>query len=266
MTPEVKKESGLVLFSNPKFGGVRVVMRDGEPWFAASDVAKALGYANPSVAVNQHCKKAIKTAFNANRVDGSTPPININLIPESDLYRLVMRSNVPDAEEFQAWVCEEVLPSIRKTGSYSVSLPKTLPEALRAYADEVERREQAERTLQKYDTVLGQMVDLARQQQATIGAQADELGIGEHYKAVTGIPWLSDYFDLTDVAYKQIGRALTEWSRVLGYEKLMVKHPRFPKGVGNYHVDVIDAFRRKLDNDPMYLAKYRKIVCLSEGL
>lgn len=121
----VKQESGLVLFSNPKFGGVRVVMRDGEPWFVASDVAKALGYANPSVAVNQHCKKAIKTAFNANRVDGSTPPININLIPESDLYRLVMRSNTPDAEDFQTWVCEEVLPSIRKTGSYA--LPAAQP-------------------------------------------------------------------------------------------------------------------------------------------
>ena len=116
----VKQESELVLFSNLKFDGVRVVVRDGEPWFFASDVAQVLGYANPSVAVNQHCKKVIKTTFNANPADGSTFPVDINIIPESDLYRLVLRSDAPDAEAFQTWVCEEVLPSFRKTGFPSI--------------------------------------------------------------------------------------------------------------------------------------------------
>lgn len=122
----VKQENELAIFNSPEFGDIRVVMRDGEPWFVASDVAKVLGYANPSVAVNQHCKKAIKTAFNANHVDGSTPPVNVNLIPESDLYRLVMRSNVPKAEEFQTWVCEDILPTLRKTGSYTLPVSQPL--------------------------------------------------------------------------------------------------------------------------------------------
>lgn len=116
----VKQDSGLVLFSNLEFDGVRTVVRDGEPWFFASDVAQVLGYADPSEAVNQHCKKALKTAFIANPADDSTPPVEINIIPESDLYRLVLRSNVPNVEEFQTWVCEEVLPSFRKTGFSSL--------------------------------------------------------------------------------------------------------------------------------------------------
>ena len=112
-------EKGLSIFSSPEFGKVRVFMREGEPWFVASDVAKALKYANPSDAVNRLCKKAIKTTINGNPRDGN-PPINVNIIPESDMFRLIMRSNAPKAEEFQAWVFEEILPTLRKTGSYSL--------------------------------------------------------------------------------------------------------------------------------------------------
>lgn len=71
------------------------------------------------------------------------PPVYINIIPESDVYRLVMRSNLPSAERFQDWVCEEVLPSIRKTGGYgTVALPNFSDpvEAARAWADKEEQR------------------------------------------------------------------------------------------------------------------------------
>lgn len=142
MTTEMKP----AVFENAAFGSVRVVMREGEPWFVASDVAKALGFVNPSDAVNRHCKKSVKTPFNVIHEDGNNP-VQVNIIPESDLYRLIMRSNLPTAEAFQDWVTEEVLPSIRKTGQYSVAVPKTLPEALRAYADEVERRVCVEKEL-----------------------------------------------------------------------------------------------------------------------
>lgn len=256
MSINVKQENGIALFTNPEFGSVRGFMRNGEPWFMAGDAARALGYADPSDAIRKHCKYAelLRT--------GDLPGLVLNprgelAIPESDVYALIFRSNLPKAEEFRRWVCEEVLPSIRKAGSYSVNMPKTFPEALRAYADELERREQAEKTLQQYGNALSQMIDLAKSQMETIDNQANELGIGKTYKAVTGIPWLPQYFNLTDVAYQQIGRALSEWCRVLGYEKLMVPHPKYPQGVGNYHIDVIDAFKKKLDNDPLYMAKYR---------
>lgn len=96
------------LFEKEEFGKVRVVMVGNDPWFYGTDVAKALGYENPARDVQRHCKKVNK--FSPTESVG-TP---YNIIPESDVYRLVMRSNLPNAEKFQDWVVEEVLPSIRK--------------------------------------------------------------------------------------------------------------------------------------------------------
>lgn len=102
---------------------VRIFNKNGNPMFVASDVAKVLGYSNPQKAVRDHCKG----------VNDSFIPSNggnqlAKIIPESDVYRLVMRSNLPDAERFQDWVCNEVLPSIRKHGAYMTDevLQKTL--------------------------------------------------------------------------------------------------------------------------------------------
>ena len=101
-------------FNNPTFGDVRtIITEDGNLLFVASDVAKALGYAVPQKAVIDHCKHCSKMEHPSNK------GTYINLITESDVYRLTMKSKFPNAEQFQDWVCEEVLPSIRKTGSYS---------------------------------------------------------------------------------------------------------------------------------------------------
>ena len=117
------ENSPLAFFEHEKFGSLRVVRRDqGEPWFVASDVAKALGYEKPNNAVNDHCKKVNKFSYPNS---GQLQPYNI--IPESDVYRLVMRSNLPGAVEFQDWVCEEVIPSIRKTGGYLMAKPDDTP-------------------------------------------------------------------------------------------------------------------------------------------
>ena len=117
------------IFENKEFGKVRVTEYNGAPWFVASDVAKALGYERPADAVNIHCKKANKITQYCDSPDRvKTPPINLNIIPESDVYRLVMRPNLPGAERFQDWVVEEVLPAIRKTGGYGT--PQTENEIL----------------------------------------------------------------------------------------------------------------------------------------
>ena len=136
--------NGLQIFTKKEFGSVRVVEHEGEPWFVASDVAKALGYERPADAVNIHCKKTNKITQYCDSPDRvKTPPINLNIIPESDVYRLVMRSNLPSAVEFQDWICEEVIPAIRKTGAYGVpALPnfRNPAEAARAWADKEEQR------------------------------------------------------------------------------------------------------------------------------
>ncbi|NIF28368.1 transporter [Pantoea sp. Tr-811] len=93
---------------------VRVVLIDGEPWFSARDVAEGLGYSNPQKAVRDHCKSPRPVGVN----DSFTLGPSANIIPERDVYRLVMRSKMPQAERFEEWVVSEVLPSIRKTGGY----------------------------------------------------------------------------------------------------------------------------------------------------
>ena len=93
---------------------VRTVVKDGEVWFVAKDVAEILGYAKPENAIAAHCKGQ-KTCSLESGGQGR----NMLIIPERDVYRLIMRSKLPDAEMFEEWVVSEVLPSIRKTGSYT---------------------------------------------------------------------------------------------------------------------------------------------------
>lgn len=94
---------------------VRTFLENDVPYFVANDVAKTLGYKNPSKATNDHCKKAIETWGN----DSLGRRQKFKIIPESDVYRLIIKSNLPSAEKFEAWVMEEVLPTIRKHGMYA---------------------------------------------------------------------------------------------------------------------------------------------------
>lgn len=94
---------------------VRVISIDSDAWFVAKDVATALGYANPQKAVRDHCKAARPVGVNGSF---SLDPQTV-IIPERDLYRLVLKSHLPAAERFEEWVVGEVLPSIRKTGTYA---------------------------------------------------------------------------------------------------------------------------------------------------
>ena len=110
------------LFTGENGFRVRTVLVDGEPWFVAKDVAEVLGYDNPRDAVLKHCKGGRKT-----RLPTTGGDQDITILPERDLYRLVMRSKLPSAERFEEWVVGSVLPSIRRTGSYSNSLVVTAP-------------------------------------------------------------------------------------------------------------------------------------------
>lgn len=94
---------------------VRTFLENDIPYFVANDVAKTLGYKNPSDATNKHCKKALKTWGS----DSLGRRQSFKIIPESDVYRLVIKSNLPSAEKFESWVMEEVLPQIRKHGMYA---------------------------------------------------------------------------------------------------------------------------------------------------
>lgn len=104
----------LQIFNNEEFGSVRTIEINGKPYFAANDVARALGYTNPSKATNDHCKNAVMRRGN----DSLGREQEFKFIPEGDIYRLIVRSNLPSAERFERWVFDEVIPSIRKNGGY----------------------------------------------------------------------------------------------------------------------------------------------------
>ena len=109
--------SKLQIFSSEEFGKVRVVERNGEPWFVGKDVAEALGYSNTRDALYKHVKDFHKTDGVAIR-DALGREQNTVIIDEAGLYSLVMRAKTERAEAFQEWVTSEVLPAIRKHGGY----------------------------------------------------------------------------------------------------------------------------------------------------
>ena len=106
----------ITVFNNDEFGSIRTVTIENEPWLVGKDVAEVLGYTNPSKALADHVDTEDKlnneTLLSLGQRGGW-------LINESGLYSLIMSSKLPTAKKFKRWVTSEVLPSIRKTGSYS---------------------------------------------------------------------------------------------------------------------------------------------------
>lgn len=117
---------------------IRVVDRDGVPHFVGADVARALGYTNPSKALHNHCK-GVTVRYPLATAGGVQ---EVRVITEPDVFRLVIGSRRPSAQQFERWVFEEVLPAVRRNGRYApvepepqFPVPRTLPEALRMAAD-----------------------------------------------------------------------------------------------------------------------------------
>lgn len=111
-----KKCNALHVFKSKAFGQLRTIEEDGKILFCATDVAKALGYINPRDAISRHCRGVVKR---------DTPTQGgiqaIAFIPEGDVYRLITHSKLPGAEKFESWVFDDVLPSLRKDGYYSLA-------------------------------------------------------------------------------------------------------------------------------------------------
>ena len=102
---------------------IRNVFVNGEPHFIASDIAKALGYNEPHKAIRRHCRYGTKHPIP--HPQNIEKQLEVLVIPESDVYRLIMSSTLPSAQKFERWVMEEVLPSIRKKGFYGTTKKPT---------------------------------------------------------------------------------------------------------------------------------------------
>lgn len=124
----------LQIFNNDRFGQIRIVPVDGELMFVAKDVCDCLEITKYRDAIS----RLDSDERGSVKLDTPGGKQDIAAINEYGLYNLVLSSRKPEAKEFKRWITHDVIPAIRKTGSYSISIPKSLPEALRAYANEVE--------------------------------------------------------------------------------------------------------------------------------
>ena len=148
----------LQIFSNPEFGSIRTLDEDGKVIFAATDVAKALGYSNPRDAISKHCRYVAKRDVPHPQAPDKT--IEMSFIPEGDVYRLITHSNLPDAEKFEHWLFDDMLPTLRKTGSYSiVQADPNLPPELAMVEGLLNSMKQMYSTQQRHDKAIEQLTE-----------------------------------------------------------------------------------------------------------
>lgn len=145
-------------FENPEFGSIRTIEINGDVWFVGKDVAEILGYANASKAVSVHVDEEDKQFIMQDIADSQNGNVPMGrtktaIINESGLYSLILSSKLPTAKKFKHWVTSEVLPAIRKTGSYSVPKDSYLienpAERARRWAEEYEEKQQLALTVEK---------------------------------------------------------------------------------------------------------------------
>ncbi len=110
-------DDGFRIFNDPMFGDVRAIEENGKVLFCGSDIAKALEYTNPQKAVRDHCR--YRTNRSVPHPQNKTLQIEMSFIPEGDVYRLIVKSRLPEAERFEHWLFDEVVPTIRKHGMYA---------------------------------------------------------------------------------------------------------------------------------------------------
>lgn len=191
---------------------IRMIGNNATPLFVASDVAKALGYKEPHKAVNRHCKGGMKHPVLTN---GGTQEMIV--IREPDVYRLVTNSKLPAAQAFENWIMEDVLPSIRSTGSYEV--PKDIPFAklFQATAQLLEKQEETESAI----TVLTEKIDLRMTldygQQLAI-EQAKKRRAEELWRELTEKP--SDLYDTKGKLYGRFGSDIKRAFAVSSYRDI----------------------------------------------
>lgn len=197
----------ITIFTSSEFGDVRTLeTEDGKVLFCGADVAKALGYAKPSNAIQAHCKGALKRGIPTN---GGVQ--EMTFIPESDVYRLAFSSKLPTAERFTDWVTEEVLPTIRKHGAYvtddilerSIHDPDYMIGILNALKEEKALRRAAELTVSVQSQQIAELQPKASYYDVVLNCK-DLMSIGKIAKDFgKSAVWLNKWLHEKGIQYKQ---------------------------------------------------------------
>lgn len=211
----------LQIFNSDEFGEIRTVEIDGEPWFVGKDIAIALGYTNPQKAVRDHVDDEDR---GENEMDTPGGRQILTVINESGVYALVFGSKLESAKRFKHWITSEVLPQIRKTGSYAMA--KSPTELMVLMAQELDKQAKAVEEVK---------TDMKR-------LEAKITTIPNEYYTIAGYANLKGKkIDVTRA--NQLGRYAANLSRKYGYDIGRVSDPRYGS-VNSYHMDVLrDVFR-----------------------
>jgi prophage antirepressor-like protein len=211
----------LTVFNNEEFGEIRTVEINGEPWFVGKDIAQALGYSNTADAIQKHIDEEDKLT---SQIAIAGQNRNVICINESGVYALVFGSKLESAKKFKHWITSEVLPQIRKTGSYAMA--KSPTELMVLMAQELDKQAKAVEEVK---------ADMKR-------LEAKITTIPSEYYTIAGYANLKGKkIDVTRA--NQLGRYAANLSRKYGYDIGRVSDPRYGS-VNSYHMDVLrDVFR-----------------------
>ena len=194
------------IFESTEFGSVRTAEIDGKPYFAGKDIASALGYAETAKAIREHCKGVSEIDTPTN---GGVQ--KMKYISEGDVYRLITHSRLPEAEKFEHWVFDEVLPSIRKHGAYmtddALHRAITEPDFLIQLATELKEEQEKRRALESTVAVQSQQITELQPKASyydVVLNSKDLLSIGKIAKDFgKSAVWLNKWLHEQGVQYKQ---------------------------------------------------------------
>lgn len=205
----------LQIFNNEEFGEIRTVEIEGKPYFVAADIANSLGYSNTRDAISRHCKGVVKCD-----IPTSSGIQNMSVIPEGDIYRLIIRSQLPAAERFESWVFDEVIPSIRKTGSYNK--PMSQLELMQMSINQLVEQEKRMNSIESRMDMI----------------EAKSITRPVDYYTIAGFASIKNLkVNISQANF--LGRKATALSKKYGYDIDKVSDPRYGT-VNAYHVDILN--------------------------
>lgn len=226
---DVSDASGVQIFHSPMFGELRGILINSEPWFVGKDVTEALGYTNSRKALSDHVEAEDKGVTKCDTLGGAQ---NLTIVNESGLYALIFGSKLEKARKFKHWVTSEVLPSIRKTGEYSLlkgsqrnelviasrleTINNTLQDNIRVQSETIQEQQ---KTISKQTLTLSEYKRKSEEKDRRIHELENQHRTNSYpqYK-IEGAITLEEFANLLKPSFPDISRnKLFEWMRQKGY-------------------------------------------------